>query len=289
MVHVNRRIPVYFGKSRTDMFDWKQVKDVLNYDYHDLQTKSELVSNIRYAISGPINIMPYNKVSENRAWVTHLWGVNFESIETDDYNELYRINGELNIELYLERQIDIFKLILETAFYAKKQEKTSKIKIHMPMIGMGQFLKALDLPERKACQLLFLEALSEILDENQENVDFILKLCIYYPNEFSDDYLERFTKLSDKYHQFQLGLGSNEGNLLNDISANYRSSKELSLIVNAWDTRSFIGNGGSKDLTVDGFIVANAGGYNNQCINTSFLHNPFFCPNVIHPKKWIIV
>ena len=50
------------------MFDWKRVKEVLNYDYRDLQTNTELVSNIRYAIAGPINIMPYQNLSERKAW-----------------------------------------------------------------------------------------------------------------------------------------------------------------------------------------------------------------------------
>eukprot|EP00854_Cymbomonas_tetramitiformis_P003239 gene3239-4085_t len=50
----------------------------------------------------------------------------------------------------------------------------------------------------------------------------------------------------------------------------------IQVIVNAWDSHSFIGNGGQKDLTIDGFIVANAGTRNNDFVNDSYLHNHFF-------------
>ena len=268
------------------MFDWKRVKEVLNYDYRDLQTNTELVSNIRYAIAGPINIMPYQNLSERKAWVIHLWGVNFESTETDDYQVLYRNSGELDIEKYFDRQLDIFKMILKSAFYAKEKENAEQVKIQMPMIGMGQFLKALTEPEQQACQLLFFEALSEILKQYKTHTNFIIKLCIFSPHEFKSEYLRKLENLANQYSQLIIGL-SKDGNILENIN-NY-DNKNITCIVNAWDTRSFIGNGGSQDLTVDGFIVANAGNYNNQCRNTSYLHNSFFCPNVLYAKKWIIV
>merc|ERR1712196_737230 len=46
--------------------------------------------------------------------------------------------------------------------------------------------------------------------------------------------------------------------------------------VNAWDDRSFIGNGGKFDRSVDGFFVANARGYNREFENDSYLMNPMF-------------
>ena len=301
--HLTRRIPVYFGKAKTDMFDWKRVKEVLNYDYRDLQTNTELVSNIRYAIAGPINIMPYKNLSERKAWVIHLWGVNFESTETDDYQVLYRNSGELDIEKYFDRQLDIFKMILKSAFYAKEKENAEQVKIQMPMIGLGQFLKALTEPEQQACQLLFFEALSEILKQYETYTNFIIKLCIFSPHEFKSEYLRKLENLANQYSQLIIGLSNKDGNILENIDNNdnddnnkdnnnnnkNKNNKTLTCIVNAWDTRSFIGNGGSQDLTVDGFIVANAGNYNNQCRNTSYLHNSFFCPNVLYANKWIIV
>ena len=41
--------------------------------------------------------------------------------------------------------------------------------------------------------------------------------------------------------------------------------------VNAWDSNSFIGNGGESDPTIDGKFVAAVG--DNKYLNASYLHN----------------
>ena len=56
-------------------------------------------------------------------------------------------------------------------------------------------------------------------------------------------------------------------------------------VVNPGDLRSFIGNGMSNENSVEGYIVANAKGYNPQWQNTSFLHNPYFNPALFNPVK----
>ncbi|KAK3252063.1 hypothetical protein CYMTET_38621 [Cymbomonas tetramitiformis] len=64
------------------------------------------------------------------------------------------------------------------------------------------------------------------------------------------------------------------------------------IVVNAWDNRSFIGNGGRHDHTIDGFVVANAGGANANFINDSYLHNHFFHEKPLFlriPKEWNII
>ncbi len=285
--HLVRRIPVYFGQARNDLFNWERVTRVLNYGYQNLQLNNELVSNIRYAITGPINIMPYQGKPEIRAWVTHLWGVNFESTASDDYKILYEKPGGLDVDIYFDRQLDLFHLIFETAKYAQERENVKRVRIQMPMIGLGQFLKAIPPKAQEACQLLFVEAMGKVLSLNPE---VHLKLCIFSPHDFSQTCLDRINDLKPKYQNFSVGLGSQDGNLLLGVdNATRENGNTLTCVVNAWDTRSFIGNGGSVDKTIDGFIVANAGGYNNQFRNTSYLHNAFFCPNVINPKKWIAV
>ena len=42
--------------------------------------------------------------------------------------------------------------------------------------------------------------------------------------------------------------------------------------VNAWDSHSFIGNGGSQDASIDGWFVSGLG-QNNKIENASYLHN----------------
>ncbi|KAK3251662.1 hypothetical protein CYMTET_19028 [Cymbomonas tetramitiformis] len=65
-------------------------------------------------------------------------------------------------------------------------------------------------------------------------------------------------------------------NLMN-ISSDENATE---FVVNAWDSNSFIGNGGRHDLTIDGYIVANAGERNDAFINDSYLHNHFFATDI---------
>ena len=62
----------------------------------------------------------------------------------------------------------------------------------------------------------------------------------------------------------------------------------LQCIINAWDSRSWIGNGGSKDSTIDGMLISGAGAA-TKLPNTSYLHNPFFTPTLLQSDHWIYV
>lgn len=287
LTHLVKRIPIYFGTPRNDLFSWESVKNLLGYDHNHLQMDPKLISQIRYAISGPINIMSTPTLLETRAWVTHLWGVNFETTQTEDYRVLYQEKSELDIDAYLDRQLDLFNLIFQSAKYAGKQEMAHRVKIQMPMIGLGQFLNALKAKEKQVCQMLFAEALGQVIKKYPE---IQLKLCVFQPDQFSPDCLSLLTKLATQHSNLVLGLGKTDGNMLLDIeNQDTKRDKPLICLINAWDPRAFIGNGGSMDKTIDGFLVANAGGYHNYCRNTSYLHNAFFCPQVLNPKKWILV
>ena len=63
------------------------------------------------------------------------------------------------------------------------------------------------------------------------------------------------------------------------------------LVVNAWDDRSFVGNGGSHDNTLDGWVVAGGtSGFHPDdfkkkplgvnMVNSAYLHNIFFSPSL---------
>ena len=66
------------------------------------------------------------------------------------------------------------------------------------------------------------------------------------------------------------------------------SSKTLTILVNAWDSISYIGNGGIMDPTIDGFLVAGKGP-GNAVPNSSYLHNVFLNPTLLKPSKWTFV
>ena len=64
--------------------------------------------------------------------------------------------------------------------------------------------------------------------------------------------------------------------------------RKFLLLVNAWDPMSFIGNGGSMDSTIDGFLVSGAS-YGKKLMNSSFLHNVFFSTSLLDINNWIII
>eukprot|EP00951_Prasinocladus_malaysianus_P050416 scaffold680265_cov62-Prasinocladus_malaysianus.AAC.1 len=57
-------------------------------------------------------------------------------------------------------------------------------------------------------------------------------------------------------------------------------------VVNAWDSHSLIGNGGSQDASVDGWLVSGCGA-NKAFRNTSYLHNTAYNPELLDPQNWI--
>jgi hypothetical protein len=56
------------------------------------------------------------------------------------------------------------------------------------------------------------------------------------------------------------------------------------IIVNAWDSHSFIGNGGSLDNTIDGMIGA---GINRYIECAAYAQNPFFIPQIVWKLEYV--
>ena len=56
--------------------------------------------------------------------------------------------------------------------------------------------------------------------------------------------------------------------------------KDDVIVINAADANSWIGNGGYRDATVEGFLVAGFGPNREAFLNTSYFLNPFFNANI---------
>ena len=107
-------------------------------------------------------------------------------------------------------------------------------------------------------------------------------MCIFSPDDFPTHIIQGYRAIADKFNHFSVGEGRQAGNVLANLDYN-----NINVIVNAGDPKSGKGNGMSKDFTVEGFIVANAGGFNPQCKNTSFTHNPRFNNNITDTRSWV--
>ena len=94
--------------------------------------------------------------------------------------------------------------------------------------------------------------------------------------------LDGYSKIAEDLDYFSVGLGPECGNVMGQLD-----KSKTNVIINAGDPKSNKGNGMSKDYSVEGFIVANAGGFNNGFRNTSFLHNARFNPKLADPTNWV--
>lgn len=282
------RIPIFYGQIRDDLFSWEKVQKLLGYGYDSIPCNPLIISNTRFAISGPVLIMPPNK---GQSWdesvkinITHVWGVNFEQPTTADYRAIVSPDGVPDYDKYFSRQLELFRLIVSSSLHVMERNQHTGVDIQMPLIGAGCFLKALSNNHKQKCIIHIIRALFKVVKEMPNYVN--LKLCIFNPSEFSNWLMPALLGTEQSCANFIVGSGTNNGNVLNNIP-DPKQTERSSVVINAWDTHSFIGNGGNGDLTVDGMVVANAGNRNNKSRNTSYLHNPFFNMHMFNPTKWV--
>lgn len=283
--------PVYWGKDRSDLHSWDQVEANLGYNLQSTQMSDTEVSATRYARVGPIKVMAHGDLPEREANLIHIWGFNAESDHTADYNTCIRGKSETEFKaLYRARHLEALHMIIFSAVSSLKDDETAYIK--SALFGAGVFLKALSVSMHELALQLHLEAVREVLNHYQALITagvcrpFVFNMCIFTPGDFPDWYVEGYQTLAGEFSDiFTVGIGSKYGNVLANVP--YEDPKTRVFVVNAGDPKSFIGNGMSKDATVEGFLIANARGFNNPFRNTGFLHNTRFNPELIKPETWV--
>ena len=168
----------------------------------------------------------------------HTWSPNLESTTTTDYFALMQ-NGHLNVNKYETH----LRRTLYCIVHAKRIYNLDSV--YCPFIGQGAFLNSLKYVDKVKAHKCFFKLAKEF------------KQITFVTNS----------------HMFDTYFSNEDTNILHDTLFKKRNGKYG--IVNAWDSNSYIGNGLSKDATIDGFYVAGWGA-NKILKNSSFLHNPFF-------------
>ena len=296
-------IPVYWGGARDDLFSWRAVKGLGYGPSETTKIPEEIRDTVRYAIVGAVKVKAYGALPERDAYVIHTEGVNLESTETAAFKSIVgRRSGSGSIvfmrskdeilNMYYTRHRAVLKLIIEAAM--SQTEQGEHAFIQAPMIGAGCFLHGLEGTGLQAEDFLIQQfnALISVLNTAPQEYNFTYKLCIFNTEHFSNNIIEKYTNSSfihkrvgaqhDK-PRFILGTNKLGGNVLADVPYGVPGQKVF--VVNPGDLRSCIGNGMRHDTSVEGFIVANAQNYNPQWQNTSFLHNPYFNPDIFNPVE----
>jgi hypothetical protein len=176
-------------------------------------------------------------------YAIHTWGVNLESNETLDYKNIVN-NNKINVKKYREETNKMIECIIKSKNYYKLSN------VYLPMIGLGFYLSSISLSETKKAFQIFFDEISK--------TDLIV--VINNINEIDNNIFKKYKKNIEI------------GNLFIPRNGKYG-------IVNAWDSNSFIGNGGSLDNSIDGWFVAGFGP-NQKLKNSSFLHNTMFNKNI---------
>ncbi len=293
--------PVYWGQDRDELVNWEAVERAWGYnkDATNSHMTRQQVSETRYAIAGPIRVMAHQETPEYDARAVHVWAPNLETTSTADYDTIINRNtGEHRgrqvhdvcaiKSAYHARFSELWHLIFKSATYGLREGQCAYIQ--SALLGAGCFLKGCPELLRNLLLQTQFEAVQQVLaDHNTAHQNIHLKMCIYTPGDFPAELVARYRQLAGDRSDFSVGEGRQEGNVLAGLGelGELGDLAMLPVVVNAGDPLSLIGNGQSKDFTVEGFLIANAGGFNPQFRNTGFLHNPRFNPELFVPENWV--
>lgn len=254
------RYPVYFGHPVDHMYKDKLVKKYLGY----VPGNREIDGQIRYTICG-LAFTDRRKL----IGVVHPWGINLESIDTSDYKHYLSTDGKLRVDKYKKTLHKMFLSIIHGALRLLENiPNKNKVHLRLPLIGLGAFMTTLNYKQKQAARRAFKAALDSALDTYaEEQIDVYL---LDYDNT-----IRNFATDHSNLHVLHGG----------DVFKFDDEIDDLVVLTNAFDSNSFIGNGGMLDDTIDGFLVA-GNGSGESLPNSSYLHNPFFVPEIMDPSRW---
>lgn len=238
------RYPVYFGRPMKDFYAKTLVRSSLI---------EKVDPSVRYVLAGKVVLR--NSLS-NSSWVFHTWGINLESPTTHDYKTFVDSKGQLKKKKYKKLLTDILGALLYGAMVVCEKEKEKEATMVLPQLGLGAFLSSLSDPRQVDwCISSFLAILTSLADDYPK---IKIHYCIY----------RGVAKTERLKPNLVVHQGCDMFGLLKHLA-----KVPLLIGVNAWDSKSWIGNGMARDPTIDGFMVAGHGP-GKAWQNSSYLHNP---------------
>jgi hypothetical protein len=171
------------------------------------------------------------------------------------------------------------ELLFQAARYARQDSAVTDARCHLllPMIGFGAYMSRIGAADVKWAVRCFCYALSRRAHDLRREVR--VSLC---------DFDGMTTDLDAALYPVHVGRGPMEGNLFAVARAAMRTAASKPVCVcNAWDARSLVGNGGVRDETIDGMLVAGAA-CETLWANSSYTHNVALVPALLDPSRWHI-
>lgn len=184
----------------------------------------------------------------------HAYGLNFESGHTADYAFYFkkRQHSTMPRHIYL-----MWRAVILAA--TRGLSGGDRVHLRVPAIGLGAY--AIQYPF-SALPNSYWEELKIVLKEYEGHAHLQVVMCILDKKIIENPFLQEMLKFEKATVKIKL-----EGDLfgfpkpLSRVGPNHlmmTDDGEIVVMVNAWDTNSWIGNGMEKDRTVDGMFVADA-------------------------------
>eukprot|EP00192_Tetraselmis_astigmatica_P021133 CAMPEP_0117683230 /NCGR_PEP_ID=MMETSP0804-20121206/20247_1 /TAXON_ID=1074897 /ORGANISM="Tetraselmis astigmatica, Strain CCMP880" /LENGTH=274 /DNA_ID=CAMNT_0005493725 /DNA_START=72 /DNA_END=894 /DNA_ORIENTATION=- len=249
---LSKRIPCFIGGQPTeDLFH----PEVAYTDYTQDEALEAQKFGMRYAIAGLAKVEGLS----HPVVIIHTWAPNLESCHSPDFKHLMNSNGNLKVSTYRQCIKDMAECIYKAA--AAYAAPNSTINLYIPLVGQGFYVATLSMAGQHHAEAAFLQAINEVAPQ--------------YPQVRSQ----------------LVGLGASNSypkdSVVPFVTQDLFSIQDDSIyaVINAWDSHSFIGIGGSQDASLDGWLVAGTGP-NKSFRNTSYLHNVFFNPELLDCRTW---
>ena len=261
------RYPVYFGEYIKDWINVKKANEVFPYlkEIEDMNIEPSTI----YTLGSLI-------LSKNK-WIgmLHTWGINFESTETYDYQHFVH-KQKINFSQYEKRTREMFFTVfraLEKMIernHNNHNDHYERVYLRIPLLGLGSYLAAISSEkEKEMCRKVFFRVLKEISSRFIKTSKLPLKVFLCH---------------RDSSNVFDSVQSSDSFEISDNLFEISNDPTTLDVIVNAWDSSSFIGNGGSKDPTIDGFVGAGLDGY-IEC--AAYAQNIFFLPELAYQLELV--
>lgn len=281
------RIPVYYSKPMRGMYNEHAFKELLatlgvtQAHYEKVQERLSAATVAAppplYVISGRVDVDWKVRAPWHRVHVAHAWGANINGKDQSPY--LVALAADTC--MYRNRINAMARCCIAAAASVAISGRTVTLRI--PGIGMGDFLPYG--ADKDAYADVLVVGFKRALARSSARANIRVEIVEYgvrgslaravaranVPNGTPDSTV--YYALGNLFHPKPLHGGT--------------ASTDL-MLVNAWDDRSFIGNGGAEDPTVDGFMVAAFRG-GAALPNTSYLHNVFLAGSTLltDRTRWV--
>lgn len=256
----SQRIPVFFGRPRTDMWDENK------WPLPELWGESPHA----YAILSPTEVYKTAQMDieqgDSSFWISalHLWAPNFESRHTLDWRSMVTISQEGDVivhhDRYRSRIVEMTRIMDTAIGHLLSTITCAFLEIRLPRVGLGNFLNALDVSQQTICEHTWLDVIHAWASQLDHS-----RIRVVYCDI-------RDLQLDEKYAYLNV---HRERNL---FAFGERPDVHV-LLVNAWDPVSFIGNGGAEDRSIDGMV---GGGACNLFWSSAYLSNVMFAPQQVN-------